>query len=129
MAGHSFDSVIPVVAVSNYTASRSWYVNLLGEPAIEPETGTGEWAIGSSWLQVTEDPQRAGHSIAILGTMDVESQVAACLAAGCSVSPIQDYGFIKLAELSDPDNNKLQIVQEIEGSQAFAPMMMFSSWR
>ena len=116
MTDHHFDSTIAVVTVSDYTASRKWYVNLLGEPAVEPEPGTGEWAIGSSWLQVTEDPQRAGRSIAILGSSDVEAQVASCTAAGCAVSPIQDFGFIKLAELSDPDDNKLQIVQEITES-------------
>ena len=112
MSNHHFDGIVTVIAVANYATARSWYVTLLGEPSLEPVPGTGEWNIGSFWLQVTEDPQRAGHSVVILRTNNLEAQLALCTGAGQAVAPIQDFGFITLAEVSDPDGNLLQIVQE-----------------
>lgn len=113
MAQHFFNSTIPVVNVKDLATARQWYVKLLGEPTVEPEPGTAEWSLGGCWLQVTEAPEHAGHSVVVLGTSDIEAQVKQSNTDGVTVSEIQDFGFIKLAELTDPDGNTLQVVQEV----------------
>ena len=110
---HFFDSVVSVVTVKDYAAARAWYSQLLGEPASEHEPGTGEWKIGDTWLQVTEDPSRAGHAIAVLMTQDLAGQVVACKEYGMNVGETQDFGFIRLAIVADPDGNQLQMVEAV----------------
>lgn len=113
MIKHHFTSIISVINVNDYTAAKKWYIELLGEPTIEPEETTGEWNIANHWLQVTENSEHVGHSVVILGSDDIAAQVKLCKDKGQIVSDIQDFGVIKLAELKDPDGNTIQIVEEV----------------
>lgn len=113
MVKHHFISAMSVINVNSYTAARKWYVELLGDPTIEPEATTGEWSIADHWLQVTENAEHAGHSVVILGSDDIAAQVRLYKDKGHIVSDIQDFDIIKLAELKDPDSNTIQIVEEV----------------
>ena len=57
------DFVLAVVAVSDIEAGRAWYTKLFGrEPDNNPMPNLVEWQVtDGGWVQVTEDPLRAGN--------------------------------------------------------------------
>ncbi|WP_257162429.1 VOC family protein [Corynebacterium cystitidis] len=111
------DSVYAVTVVKDLSATRAWYEKLFGPAAVDPEPTTAEWKTAEgSWLQVTEDAERAGKSIAIIGTTDLDAQLKLCEDNGIATGELQDYGFIRLAIAEDPEGNQLQFVEEVTDS-------------
>jgi hypothetical protein len=57
------DYVLAVVTVSDIEVGRSWYTKLFGrEPDNNPMSNLIEWQVtNGAWVQVTEDPERAGN--------------------------------------------------------------------
>ncbi|MCS4533421.1 hypothetical protein [Neisseria montereyensis] len=96
MHKYYFNGVITVIHVHDYSVLRKWYTKLLGEHAMALEQGIGEWNIGAGWLQVTESPIYVGYSVVILRVDNIIAQKEICESKGCSISEIQDFGFIPL---------------------------------
>lgn len=67
------DYVLAVVAVSDIEAGKSWYTKLFGRgPDNNPMPNLVEWQVANgAWVQVTEDPQRAGNGMPNLAVSDI----------------------------------------------------------
>jgi hypothetical protein len=82
-------------------------------PDVEPMEGVAEWQlVENAWIQVSVDPESAGHSTVVVGVKDIDAQRSAFAAVAVPVSDVNDYGFIKTAEAVDPAGNKIVFVQE-----------------
>jgi hypothetical protein len=108
-------NVIAVLPVTDYGAATSWYTTLLGRgPDVEPDEGVAEWQIAeNAWIQVSADPASAGRSTVVIGVSDIEAHVAACQVAGVATEEINDYGFIKMSNVTDPAGNTIMFVQDL----------------
>lgn len=106
------NGVTAVVAVTDLEVSRSWYETLFGPVTVIPDESIISWKIAhNSWLQVTESPEFAGNSIAVVGTTDLTKQLQLCDDLGIPVGTVQDWGFARAALASDPDGNRIQFVE------------------
>lgn len=109
-------NVNAILPASDHAASVAWYAKWIGrDPDVVPTDGVAEWQIAeNAWIQVSQapDPSVAGKSSVVLGVADIDSQVATLADAGVKCGEVNDYGFIKLTEVSDPDGNKINFVWE-----------------
>ena len=120
MSENNFTSVISVLHVNDFEEAIGWYSNWLGRaPDITPDEGIAEWTLAeNAWIQVSvaPDPSVAGKATVVCGVHDLEVQCATCKKVGVSVGETQDYGFIKLADTTDPAGNSILFVQEMKQS-------------
>lgn len=109
-----FKNVNAVLPVADHAAAVAWYKQWIGrDPDVEPTEGVAEWQIAeNAWIQVAHDPESAGRTSVVIGVEDIESHVAGLTSEGMTVGDIQDYDFIKLSEVVDPDGNKINFVWE-----------------
>ena len=109
-------SVVAVLPVADYDAAISWYASLFGRHAdAEPAAGNAEWQIAqNAWIQLSTDSAAAGATNVIIGVSDIDAQRAHCEEVGVQCGEVNDYGFIKTAEVRDPDGNTIIFVQEIQ---------------
>ncbi len=73
-----FNDIAAVVATRDYPIARAWYSRVIGrDPDLEPVDGVAEWQIATTaWLQLVEDPDRAGKSAVRIGVDDLSAQLA-----------------------------------------------------
>jgi hypothetical protein len=113
-----FDDIAAVIATRDYGAARSWYSRVIGrEPDLEPVDGVAEWQItATAWLQLVEDPQRAGKSAVRIGVADLDAQVAELSESGIAAGePTVIADMVKVVDVSDPDGNEVSFVEEVTG--------------
>ena len=111
-----FNDIAAVVATRDYAGARSWYSRVIGrDPDLEPMAGVAEWQIAATaWLQLIEDPDRAGKSALRIGVDDLEAQIAELADAGITVSqPVVIADLVKVVDVADPDGNEVSFVQDI----------------
>lgn len=107
------EHVLAVVAVSDIDAGRSWYSRLFGrDPDNNPMPNLVEWqVVDGGWVQVTEDPQRAGRSMLNLAVSDIEEGAREVHECGLTTGEIVEANKgVRLCALADPDNNTIQLV-------------------
>ncbi|MDO5640356.1 MAG: hypothetical protein Q4G28_10880 [Neisseria sp.] len=118
MSKSNYSSVAAVLYVGDYSEAVDWYGKWLGRaPDVTPDEGVAEWQLAeNAWIQVSvaPDPGLVGKSTVICGVHNLEAQCASCQSAGVTLSEIEDYGFIKLANATDPAGNTVVFIQEIE---------------
>ena len=107
------DYVLAVVAVSDIEVGKSWYTELFGrEPDNNPMPNLIEWQVtNGGWVQVTEDPQRAGNGMLNLAVSDIDDGARELRELGINAAEIitANKG-VRLCPVTDPDNNKIQLV-------------------
>lgn len=110
----NFKSVNAVLPVSDHAAAVAWYTQWIGRaPDVEPMEGVAEWQlVDNAWIQVALNPDAAGKSSIVVGVEDIDDHVASLARQGVTCGEIQDYDFIKLSELPDPEGNKINFVWE-----------------
>jgi hypothetical protein len=111
-----FNDIAAVVATRDYSAARSWYSRVIGrEPDLEPVDGVAEWQItATAWLQLVEDPQRAGKSAVRIGVADLGVQIAELTEFGIAAGePAIIADTVKVVDVSDLDGNEVSFVEEI----------------
>lgn len=116
----SINSVVAVIPVKSFDDASAWYETLLGrKPDLVPVEEVAEWQlVEGAWLQVSTDPDRAGGTTVVIGVDDIEQQRRLCEDAGIMLSDVQEYpGVIKMAEVCDPDGNKVSFVEDISTSE------------
>jgi predicted enzyme related to lactoylglutathione lyase len=116
----SINSVVAVIPVKSFDNASTWYATLLGREAdLVPVEEVAEWQLTEgAWLQVSTDPDRAGGTTVVIGVDDIEQQRQLCEDAGITLSGVQEYpGVIKMAEVCDPDGNKVSFVEDISTSE------------
>jgi len=107
------EHVLSVVAVSNIEASRAWYTRLFGrEPDNNPMPSLVEWQVTpNGWVQVTEDPERAGHSLLNLAVSDLGEGVRELHELGVETGEITEANKgVRLCPITDPDNNQVTLI-------------------
>lgn len=112
----SINSLVAVMPVKNFDKASIWYATLLGREAdLIPVEEVAEWQLAEgAWLQVSTDPERAGSSTVVIGVDDIEQQCQLCESAGIAMSDVQEFpGVIKMAEVCDPEGNKVSFVEDI----------------
>ncbi len=118
MAKSNYSNVVCVLYVGDYSEAVGWYEKWLGRaPDVTPDEGIAEWQLAeNAWIQVSvaPDPGLVGKSTVVCGVIDLDEQCASCQSAGVTLSDTEDYGFIKLANATDPAGNTVVFVQEVE---------------
>lgn len=107
------DFVLAVVAVSDIEIGRSWYTKLFGrEPDNNPMPNLVEWRVTEGgWVQVTEDPIRAGNGMLNLAVSDIEEGARELRDIGIDASEIIEANKgVRLCPITDPDENKIYLV-------------------
>jgi glyoxylase I family protein len=109
----TFDHLLAVVAVRDLRASRDWYSALLGrQPDNDPMPTLTEWqVVPQGWLQVFEDPERAGSSLFNLAVDDLDAHVTAARDRGLQPEDVVDAAKgVRLSTLTDPDGNMIRLI-------------------
>jgi hypothetical protein len=115
-----FNDIAAVVATRDFASARSWYSRLTGrEPDLEPIDNVAEWQItDTAWLQVVEDPERAGRTAVRLGVDNLETQIAELNAAGITPGELVVIAdMVKVVDVADPDGNEVSFVQDLRAEQ------------
>lgn len=109
-----FTNVVAVLPVADHAEALAWYRRWIGrDPDVEPMEGAAEWQLAEhAWIQVYNMPDAAGRTTVVVGVEDIDAHVNKLAEVGVTCGAIQDYGFIKLSELSDPAGNKINFVWE-----------------
>lgn len=107
------EHVLAVVAVTDIGAGRDWYSRLFGrEPDNNPMPNLVEWqVVDGGWVQVTEDPQRAGNAMLNLAVSDLDEGVREV--GECGLNPgqiVEANKGVRLCAINDPDDNVIQLV-------------------
>ena len=111
-----FNDIAAVVATRDYPVARAWYSRLIGrDPDLEPIDGVAEWQIATTaWLQLVEDPDRAGKSAVRIGVDDLSAQLAELDEAGIvGGEPVVIAGVVRVVDIADPDGNEVSFVEEL----------------
>jgi len=111
-----FNDVAAVVATRDFASALSWYRGVIGrDPDLEPVDNVAEWQItDTAWLQVIEDPERAGRSAVRFGVDDVDAQIAELTAAGITPGELLVVAdMVKVVDVADPDGNEVSFVQAL----------------
>ena len=119
MSDENINSVISVIPVKNFQESLTWYKRLIGrDPDVVPMEGIAEWQIvGNAWIQVAIDPDRAGNTTLGICVNDLEAQCKTCSVSNLPIGEIEEYPeIIKMAEIIDPEGNKISFVQDISNN-------------
>jgi hypothetical protein len=111
-----FNDICAVVATRDYTTARSWYSRLFGrEPDLEPVERVAEWQItAAAWLQLVQDPDRAGKSAVRFGVDDLSAQIEELNAEGIATGELVVIAdMVKVVDVADPDGNEVSFVQDL----------------
>lgn len=110
----SYKNVNAVLPVSDHASAVAWYKKWIGRaPDVEPMEGVAEWQLAdNAWIQVAQAPETAGMTSVVIGVDDIDSHVAVLAREGVTYGEIQDYDFIKMVEIADPEGNKINFVWE-----------------
>jgi glyoxylase I family protein len=107
------EHVLAVVAVTDIEAGRAWYTKLFGRgPDNNPMANLIEWqVIDGAWVQVTEDPQRAGSGMLNLAVSDIEEGARELREMGIDAGAIINANKgVRLCPITDPDSNQIHLV-------------------
>ncbi len=115
MSGSNLLNVVGVLPVTDHAEAVTWYQKWIGRgPDVKPMDGIAEWQLAeNAWIQVSVNPESAGHTTVVVGVADVDTQCSVCAAVDVTVGNVNDYGFVKTAEAVDPAGNKILFVQEV----------------
>ena len=116
MTTKNINGVISVIPVNEFDRALDFYIRLFDrQPDIVPMDGVAEWQLlQSAWIQLSYDPERAGSTTVVITVNDIEELHQFCTSKGLTIGDVAEYPeVIKLAELIDPEGNKVSFVQDI----------------
>jgi predicted enzyme related to lactoylglutathione lyase len=109
--------IFAVACVADMERSVGWYSRLIGRPPDDrPMEGLVQWRTSdSAGLQLVLDGEKAGSSLVTLVTPEMDAARERLAAASLQLEPdIQgDFGII--AQISDPDGNRLTLAEPPRG--------------
>ena len=121
MSFRNINSVISVIPVCDFEKAQSFYIQLFErEPDVVPMEGIAEWQIlKNAWVQVSSDPKHAGNTTVVIGVNDLEALRNDYTCSNLTISEIEEYPeIIKMAEIKDPEGNKITFIQDISGNSS-----------
>jgi hypothetical protein len=110
------NDIAAVVATRDFPSALSWYGGLIGrDPDLVPVENVAEWQItDTAWLQVIEDPARAGRSAVRFGVDDLDAQIAELNASGITSGDVMVVpDMVKVVDVADLDGNEVSFVQDL----------------
>lgn len=95
--------------VRDLEAARSWYEQLLGEPAFFPHATEAVWTLAEDRsVYVVEHAAGAGNCVVTILVVDLDAHVAAIAARGLEPDESLTYSNgVRKALYHDPDGNEL----------------------
>ena len=105
----SMQNVMAALAVSDIAAASAWYTKLLGlGPTEAPMPGLLEWEFpGGGWLQLFENPDRAGSGAVTILEDDLEARIASLQTAHVRIDREADSKIASIAVVEDADGNRI----------------------
>ena len=109
--------LLAVVPVTDVLRAADWYALLLGRPAdARPMPSLADFHLGADrWVQVFEDPERAGSTLLNLGVDDIAAELGRLRAAGLEPGEVVAAAS-PLCSLHDPDGNRVTLIEGPVGS-------------
>lgn len=110
-------TVFAVACVSDMERSIAWYRRLLGrEPDDRPMEGLVQWRYGrGAGIQLVLDGERSGRSLITLVIGSLGAARGELGALGLELEPEIAGDFGALAQISDPDGNRITLAESPEG--------------
>lgn len=105
--------VLAVVPVSDIDVSGRWYGELFGRPADNnPMPTLVEWQVlPGAWVQVFNDPDRAGNGLLNFAVDDLEAHLAEIGERGIESDDILDASKgVQTCAVTDPDGNTITLI-------------------
>lgn len=106
-----------VVCVSDMERSVDWYARLIGRaPDDRPMAGLVQWrTTRGAGLQLVLDVDKSGSSLMTIVTPDMASARRQLAAAALQLEPDVQGDFGTIAQISDPDGNRLTLAEPPSG--------------
>lgn len=104
----SIVNALAAIPVRDIGAAITWYARLFGrEPDAQPMPQLAEWRFDDGgWLQVFQDPDRAGRGSVTFADDDIVARRDALARQG-NAAPVQEADKTRLIVTADPDGNRL----------------------
>lgn len=105
------------VVASDFEAGIAWYTRFMGRPVDDrPLPDMVQWRnMGGAGLQVWHDPDHAGHSIITVVVPNLAVEKARLSAAGLTLVNEASGDFGGIAQLFDPDGNRINLAEPPKG--------------
>lgn len=107
------ERVFAVACVSDLDRSVPWYAALIGrDPDDRPMEGLAQWRVGDrAGLQLVLDAGKSGRSLLTIVTPEIAGARRQLAAAGIELEPDLQGDFGLLAQVSDPDGNRITLAE------------------
>lgn len=105
--------VLAVAPVRDLGEASEWYERLLGRaPDNRPMDTLVEWqVVPGGWLQVFEDPKRAGNTSVNFAVDDLDAHITEIGSRGIECEPVQGASKgVRLSSVADPDGNRVTFI-------------------
>jgi hypothetical protein len=104
------------IAVKDLEAAIPWYERLLGRsPDARPMSEVAEWRFeGGGWIQVFEDPERAGRSSVTLVERDLDERLTDLHAKTIEIRSTNEAESVRTAIVDDLDGNQLVFAESVD---------------
>lgn len=109
----AIEHVLAVAPVADFGTALPWYERLFGRaPDNRPMDSLAEWrAADTGWVQVWQDPERAGTALVNIAVDDLPAHVAALGERGLEPEAIQEVNKgVRLSAVTDPDGNRITLI-------------------
>lgn len=104
--------IFAVACVSDMDRSVEWYTRLVGRaPDDRPMDGLVQWRSNGAGLQLVLDAEKSGRSLITIVTPEVALARRRLAAASLQLEPDIQGDFGILAQISDPDGNRLTLAE------------------
>jgi len=116
----SIRNALASVAVANLQSTVEWYERLLGRSAdSRPMPEVAEWKFeGGGWLQVYQNPDRAGRGSVTLAVSDLDEQIVKLRGQGIEPGAPMKSPKVHVVMIKDPDGNSIAFAQALDGTMA-----------
>lgn len=110
-------TIFAVVCVSDMDRSESWYSRLFGRgPDARPMDGLVQWhSDQGAGLQLVRDADKAGASLVTIVTPTMAVAREQLTAGGLQLEPDVEGDFGIIAQISDPDGNRITLAEPPRG--------------
>lgn len=116
-AAITVQGVYASAVVTDLEASLAWYTRFMGRPADDrPLPDMAQWRnMGAAGLQLWHDPAHAGHSVMTVVVPSLAVEKARLVAAGLVLLNEANGDFGGIAQLFDPDGNRINLAEPPKG--------------
>jgi predicted enzyme related to lactoylglutathione lyase len=116
----SIENALASVAVNDLGAAVGWYQKLFGRDAdSRPMAEVAEWKFPrGGWLQVYQNPERAGRGSVTLAVSNLDEQVAVLERNGIEAGKPMASEKMKVLMIKDPDGNSIAFAEAIDRGMA-----------